>query len=123
MAFRIQEDGAYIYTLESENIGFCNQEPYVWELTDRSQQGLSLIHISSGIPNLPAGISSVNAARSSSEKHAFICVSMQPHAMAFTWILLGASSLARPLVKDVYKRQILYCLTPLPVFIQSLDIT
>lgn len=40
MAFRIQEDGAYIYTLESENIGFCNQEPYVWELTDRSQQGL-----------------------------------------------------------------------------------
>ena len=36
---RIQEDGAYIYTLESENIGFCNQEPYVWELTDRSQQG------------------------------------------------------------------------------------
>ena len=27
-------------TLESENIGFCNQEPYVWELTDRSQQGL-----------------------------------------------------------------------------------
>ena len=25
---------------------------------------------------------------------------MQPHAMAFTWILLGASSLARPLVKE-----------------------
>ena len=40
MAFRIQEDGAYIYTLESGNTGFCNQEPYVWELTDRSQQGL-----------------------------------------------------------------------------------
>ena len=40
MAFRIQEDGAYIYTLEAGNTGFCNQEPYVWELTDRSQQGL-----------------------------------------------------------------------------------
>ena len=37
MAFRIQEDGAYIYTLESGNIGFCNQEPYVWG-TDRPLQ-------------------------------------------------------------------------------------
>ena len=48
---------------------------------------------------LPEGISSARAARSSSFSRAFISVSMTPQAMALTWILLGASSLARAFVR------------------------
>ena len=57
--------------------------------------------VSSGVPNLPAGISSASSARSSSEKQAFICVSMTPQAIALTWILLGASSFASAFVKEL----------------------
>ena len=47
----------------------------------------------------PAGISSERAASSSWERCPFIEVSIAPKAMAFTEMLLGASSLARAFVK------------------------
>lgn len=49
----------------------------------------------------PAGISSASWARSSAEKQAFISVSITPQAIALTWMLLGASSLARARVKEL----------------------
>ena len=54
---------------------------------------------SSGVPMRSAGISSMRASISSFAKHRFISVSITPQATAFTCILLGASSLAKALVK------------------------
>ena len=55
--------------------------------------------ISSGVPIRPAGISSITAFFSISERWLFISVSIKPQAMAFTGIPEGASSLARAFVK------------------------
>ena len=54
---------------------------------------------SPGRPSLSAGISCRRESRSSGDNALFMAVSMTPQAMALTWMLLGASSLARALVK------------------------
>ena len=54
---------------------------------------------SSGLPILPAGISSIMFCLSSSLKQRFMSVSMTPQAMAFTFMPEGASSFARAFVK------------------------
>ena len=50
-------------------------------------------------PSRPAGMSSISPIKSSRCRKWFISVSMAPQAMALTWILLGASSLASALVE------------------------
>ena len=60
---------------------------------------LTISATSSLVPGLPAGISSKRLFLSKEDKCAFICVSMNPQAMAFTEIPLGATSLANALVK------------------------